>query len=72
MKQKAATQDAVVSLTKALLSLLKHVEGLERRIANNERALNQAQPAHRSKDLDDAFDSVAQAIDALERAGDKH
>lgn len=69
MKQNAATQDAVVSLTKAFLSLLKHVEGLEKRIAERERAAGQPPSAARSKSLDEAFDSVAQAIDALERAG---
>lgn len=69
MKQKATTQDAVVHLTKALLSLLKHVEGLERRIAENEQALGRETPRERSEALDNAFESVSQAIDALDQAG---
>lgn len=66
--KKAATQDAVVHLTKALLSLLKHVEGLERRIADNERALERTPPQEHSESLEAAFDSVAKAIDALDKS----
>ncbi len=67
--KKSTTQDAVVHLTKALLSLLKHVEGLERRVADSERAEGREVPHERSEALEAAFDSVSKAIDALDQAG---